>query len=76
MMDIPALAFPIGRTDLKGFDDMPAMVSQNFPTVGGGVGMDLLMGVMSLAGRGFNFNACGPGNAEADGSAGAVIYGG
>ena len=72
MMDIPALAFPLGRTDLKGFNDIAAMVSQNFPTSVAGVAESVFIGVMNLAERGTGFNACSPG--VQDGAGGAVIY--
>ena len=61
MMDIAALAWPLGRTDVDGFSDISAMVSQNFPMVTAGVSMSLLIGVMDLAARGFPFNDCTPG---------------
>jgi hypothetical protein len=79
MMDIAALAWPVGRTDLKAFNGMPAFASQDFSTPLGATSMRLFTGSMNLGGRGFGFNDCvpgGPDSPDGGGSGGAVIYGG
>lgn len=74
MMDIAALAWPLGRTDLKGFNDFPALASQNFPMVTAGVSSRLFIGCMDLAARGFGFDDCAPGGTASPDAGGGVIY--